>query len=218
MQTADFDHTLFEAGNNEGDKNLLVKFYTKPKEDKTESLEQGRPIYKDVCYVDIRTAGSRNGHVARPATLKDKQRFPRHFAAYENRQEMPTEGTPLTEWSLLTRSQAEEFAFINVKTVEQLANMPDNNAQKFMGGNTLKQKAKDWLEAASAKAGDLKFKELADKTQKENDELKEQLASQGDMLAKLTERLNSMDADKAPDVEVKEASEPSRRRRAQSKD
>lgn len=203
MQTADFDHTLFEQGNNEGDKNLLVKFFTKPKEDKAASLEEGRPIFKDVCYVDIRVAGSRNGHVCRPATLHDKQRFPRHHDAFKNREEMPTEGTPLTEWALMTRSMAEEFAYINVKTVEQLANMPDNNAQKFMGGNTLKQKAKDWLEAAAGKAGELKFKALADEVTAENEALKEQIAT-------MMERLNTLESAKSDDPKEKA---PSRRRR-----
>ena len=209
MEQADFDHTLFEKGNNEGDKNLLVKFFSKPLEDKMESLQQGRPIFKDQCYVDIRVAGARNGHICRPATLGDMARFPRHYEAFKNRQEMPLEGTPLIEWPLITRSKAEEFAFINVKTVEQLATMPDSNVQKFMGGNTMKQKAKDWLEMAAGKADDLKFKQLADETKAENDELKEAMAKQADMLEKLTARLNVLESDEEVDDNA-----PKRRKRA----
>ena len=207
MQTADFDHSLFEPNNNEGDKSLLVKFYSKPREDKAKSLEEGRPIFVDVCYVDIRIAGSRTGHIARPATMADKARFPRHYQAFTNREEMPLEGTPLKEWAAITRSRVEELAFINVKTVEQLANMPDNNVAKLMGGNALKQKAKDWLETAKEKAGELKFKQLADEMAEENDTLKEQLAKQGDMLAELTARLD------ASEKEAPAENTPSRRRR-----
>lgn len=207
MQTADFDHNLFESGNNEGDKSLLVKFYSKPREDTAKSLEEGRPIFVDVCYVDIRIAGSRTGHIARPATMRDKQRFPRHYQAFTNREEMPLEGTPLKEWAAITRSRVEELAFINVKTVEQLANMPDNNVAKLMGGNALKQKAKDWLETAKEKAGELKFKQLADEMAEENNTLKEQLAKQGDMLAELTARLD------ASEKEAPAENTPSRRRR-----
>lgn len=206
MQTADFDHSLFEQGNSEGDKNLLVKFFNKPRPDKEKSLTEGRPIFKEVCYVDICVAGSRTGRICRPATLRDKSRFPRHYEAFINRQEMPIEGTPLVEWPLLTRSQAEEFAFLNVKTVEQLATMPDSNAGKFMGGNALKQKAKDWLEKAADSADELRFKELADKTQAENDELKETMAL-------MTERLNALE--NAAQVETTEdsATAPSRRKK-----
>lgn len=218
-QTADFDHTLFEQGNNEGDKNLLVKFFNKPKENKAKSAEAGRPIFEDTCYVDIRVAGSRNGHVCRPATMRDKQRFPRHYSAFENRHEMPTEGTPLAEWPLMSRSQAEEFAFINVKTVEQLATMPDNNVQKFMGGFALKQKAVEWLEKAKEDATDAKFKEIAEQAQAENAELKGKLdeqastlAEQNELIANLSKRLNALESQETNETEETPAKNKRRRR------
>lgn len=206
-QTADFDHTLFEQGNNDGDKNLLVKFFNKPKKNDAKSLEAQRPIFDEVCYVDIRVAGKRDPLAVRPATMRDKQRFPRHYAAFEQRTEMPVDGTPLLEWGCMTRSQAEELAFANIKTVEQLATMPDGNAQKFMGGFAMKQKAKDWLESTADNAGDLKYKELADTTAKENAELKGKLEEQSNLIAQMSERLNALEQ---PEPDAK----PSRRRRA----
>lgn len=213
MQTADFDHNLFEQGNNDGDKNLLVKFFMKPKQDDAASREEGRAVFKDVEYIDIRVAGKRDPLAVRPATYRDKQRFPRHYDAFKNRVEKPLEGTPLAEWPVITRSQAEELAFINVKTVEQLADMADNHLQRFMGGQTIKQKAKDWLEAAASKAGELKFKELADKAQAENEELKAQLAQQGDLISQLTDRLNALDG-----AEDEPAAKNKRRRRTSTED
>ena len=159
MPTADFDHRHFEVGNNAGDEQLLVKFFIKARENKTKSLKEGRSIFEDVEYVDIRVAGSRNGHVCRAARDGDKRRFPKHYEAFKQRTEMPVEGTPLVEWAIVTRSQAEELAFFNVKTVEQLAAMSDTQAQKFMGMHSLRRKAKDWLTEAKENAPALKLAE-----------------------------------------------------------
>lgn len=199
MQTADFNHNHFDSGNNEGDKNLLVKFFTEAKKDENASMEEGRPIFKDVEYVDIRVAGSRNGHVCRPARPDDKNRFPEHYKAFKNRVEMPTEGTPLVEWAVITRSQAEELAFFNVKTVEQLASMADTQANKFMGMNSLRQKARDWVEEAKAEAPALK--------------MAEDLRERDETIAALTARLEALEA--APAAEPKPA--PKRRTRTKKR-
>ena len=147
MQTADFNHQDFESSaQSKLDENLLVKFFTKQRQDQAASKAEGRPIFKDVEYIDIKVPGNRSGGACRPATFKDKQRFPRHYAAYEQRKEMPVEGTPLAEWPIMSRSQVEELSYHNVKTVEQLVAMSDTLASQFMGMNTLKSKAKAWLE------------------------------------------------------------------------
>lgn len=147
MQTADFNHNDFDNGQqNKLDEQLLVKFFVKQVENKAESLKEGRPIFRDVEYIDIKVPGNRTGGASRPAQFRDKQRFPRHYEAFKSRQEMPTEGTPLAEWPLMSRSQVEELAFYNVKTVEQLVAMTDTNAGQFMGIRALQAKAKTWLD------------------------------------------------------------------------
>jgi DNA-binding transcriptional regulator of glucitol operon len=148
MQQADFDHTLFESGNNKGDSSLLVKFFIKVMPDNEASAAEARAIFKDVEYVDIRVAGSRSSHVCRPARQGDIERFPKHYEAFKQRKEIPLEGTPLVEWAQISRSQAEELSFLNVKTVEQLAAMSDNYAGQRMGGYELKARAIAWLVAA----------------------------------------------------------------------
>lgn len=145
MAIAEYDYADFESSQQtEQDAKLLVKFYTKSRQDRAASEEQGRPVFKDTEYIDIRIPGSRDG-AARPATPRDKQRFPKHYAAFKQRIELPEEGTPLTEWGGVTRSLAEELAFGNVKTVEQLADIPDNLAGQMRGGQGLKAKASQWL-------------------------------------------------------------------------
>ena len=134
--------------NTSHDSSLLVKFFVKPRLDQQASAEAGRPIYKDVEHIDIKVPGTRSGGACRPATKADKERFSQHYQKFKQRTENDeqTEGTPLTEWAYLSRARVEELAFFNVKTVEHLAEMPDNAAAQMMGGQDLKAKAKSWLD------------------------------------------------------------------------
>lgn len=171
-QEADFDHTAFEPQNQQaGDKALLVKFFLKSREDSRATLEKGRPMFKEVEYIDIKIPGNKGGGACRPASFADKQRFPEHYAAFKQRMEPPLDGTPLAEWTQISRSQVEALSFANVKTVEHLAEMADVNLSNFQGGNTLKRLANEWLKNSSEEAT------IAEKVvmQTEIEELKEQV-------------------------------------------
>lgn len=148
---AEFDHADFEqARQTEQDQTLLVKFYLKTVPDAAATEEAGRPVFKEREYIDIRIPGARGAGAARPASLRDKKRFPKHYQAFKQRVELPVEGTPLNEWPIITRAHAEELAFLGVKTVEQLGGMSDAIASQFMGGQTFKAKANAWLDRAKA--------------------------------------------------------------------
>ena len=185
---AEYDYKDFNRSTQQTlDEQLLVKFFYKSKADNAATATEGRPMFKEVEYVEIRVAGSRDAQACRPATFDDKNRFPRHYEAFQRRIEMPTEGTPLAEWPQIGRSQIEELGFLNCKTVEQLRDMSDTNVGQMRGGNMLKQQAKAWLESA----GETKL--LAEKVElrAEIDELKEMVAaltaSQKPSLATLVE-------------------------------
>jgi len=148
---AEFNHEDFESARAaEQDEKLLVKFYYKTVKDQTASAEQGRAVFKEREYVDIRIPGSRGTGAARPATLRDKDRFAKHYQAFKQRVELPVEGTPLGEWPVVNRAMAEELSFSGIKTVEQLAGMADVVASQFMGGQSFKHKAQEWLDRAQA--------------------------------------------------------------------
>lgn len=160
MHVAEFNPDDFSRAHMaQADEALLVKFLIKPRLDEDESNKQGRPIYRDVEYVDIRVPGSPD-NVCRPATARDKERFPRHYAAFKNRVSDVeyVEGTLLAEWPMVNRSQVEELAFFGIKTVEQLAACSDANGQALMGFNGLKQKANEWLAAAKEGAALLEMR------------------------------------------------------------
>lgn len=179
MQTAEFNHNDF-SDTAEADKALMVRFFYKNVQNKLESEAQGRPVFKEKTYIEIRIAGQRDIQACRPITHQDKVRFPRHFEAFEKRMEPPTEGMPLAEWPKITRTQAEELSFMNVKTVEQLAGMKDSNISNFMGGHKLREDAKKWLEHTET---------LAEDTEKE--EMRQTIAELKAAVAALTEAAKS---------------------------
>ena len=105
-QYAEYDYSDFQKQRQrEADKSLFVKFEYRPWHDKRESLIQGRPIYKDLVYVNVRGAGNKEG-VCRPATQADIARFREHYDIFMRRTgEEQLVGTPLVEWPLMPRSR-----------------------------------------------------------------------------------------------------------------
>lgn len=180
MQAADFNHEDFTTqGTSAADKTLLVKFYVRPKQNQAASKKEGRPIFKDVEYIDIKVPGTRSGGACRPATQGDKQRFPEHYTAFKNRIEGAEEmvGTPLSEWPQISRSRIEEMAFFHIKTVEQLANMADAQVSQFMGGYDLKRKAAEWLEQVEDEKPFIALENQIGELREQNKQLQESVAA-----------------------------------------
>jgi hypothetical protein len=165
MQEADFGltSTAMQPSGAQGshpDDILLVKFTIEAQKNDAKTIEEGRPIFEDKEWISIMAPGSRN-EVRREARMADKERFPRHYAAFQNRQDQQiNEGTPLTEWTGVTRSQVEEMRFWNILTVEQLAAVADSAMGSFRGLVTLKQSAIKYLEASKGNATAEKFAAL----------------------------------------------------------
>lgn len=145
----EFDSTDFET--DEGDKRLLVQFFTEAVKDEGRSAEEGRPIFKEVVMVRIITPGSRDVMVTR-ASDRYKQRFPRQWERFQKMQDQTVDGTPLDQVPFLTVGQIAELKAINCFTLEQLAGMSDQLAQKMMGMHGLRQKATAFLQAAKDSA------------------------------------------------------------------
>lgn len=153
LEVLDYDYTVHTT--NKGDEALLVRFYMDLLQDMEASKKEGRPIYKEVEWIDIRIPGNKDNIVIRPVRPGDKTRFPRHYQLFQNRIAGSKEelvGTPLSLWPVVTVAQIKEFEYFNIRTVEQLAAIPDSAASKFPGINQLKQKAEEYLALAAKKA------------------------------------------------------------------
>lgn len=169
MPQADFDVEDFES-REAGDKHVYVKFYIRPVPDEAESTKQGRPIYKDKEYVEIRTPGNQTNIVQRPVSDMDRQRFRKAYAAFKAGEEEQIIGTPLTEVPWITRSQVEELVHVRIRTLEHLAAVGDDVCNRMSGLYKLKQRAKLAVEQSEKSAPFLAI-------QQENETMKERLSA-----------------------------------------
>lgn len=211
MSELEYDHTIFEESQrnlNAGDEQLLVKFYLKTVPDKEASMKAQAAKFKEVEYISITVPGTRD-EVARPAGPREKARFPEHYRRFKERMEAPATGTPLKEWSRMARSLAEELSFLNIKTVEQLAEITDSACQNFMGGHNWREEAREFLVAQekNIKASELS-KELEDtkaQLQEMKDQMAELMAAKSDKKAQESGGANiQLQGKDAPEGEKKE--------------
>jgi uncharacterized coiled-coil protein SlyX len=168
------------------DSKLYVVFHMEAIQNGFRTEQEGRPIFDDVPHVRIHVPGDKTSVVDRPVIEEDKQRFSAQWEKFQKGMTQSPDGTPIEQWPLLTIGQVHEFKALNVMTVEQLAGMADANAQRFMGGNELRRKAKAFLAVAKDSAE-------AQRLVSANAELESRLATQDQTIAHLMTRLEAME-------------------------
>lgn len=148
------DESWMQAAENpNGGPQPFVRFYIEPLKNEEKSLQEGRPVFEDVEFIEKRTPGDKLNIVRRQVRAEDTHEFARQYQAFKAGQAEVVTGTPLKEWPAITRSQAESLAYHGIRTVEELANLSDGNAQTVGPGmQALKQKAKDFIEKAKGNA------------------------------------------------------------------
>ena len=141
------------------DSRLAVTFYKRSIKQEDESLAAGRPIFKEFDFVRICVPGDNLTEIDTYAQESHKARFPRQWAHYQNQVGSQEQiiGTPLEEWTLISRSQADELKGIKFRTVEDVANCSDQQLQRIgmiagMSPHSFREKAKQFLNLASSSA------------------------------------------------------------------
>jgi hypothetical protein len=141
------------------DSRLAVQFYKKTMKQEDASAEAGRPIFKEFDFVRIMIPGDNLTEIDTYAQESHKQRFPRQWAHYQNQVagHQDIVGTPLDQWPLITRSQAEELRGLKFHTVESIADCSDQQLQRIgmiagMSPHNFRLKAKAFLNLASDSA------------------------------------------------------------------
>jgi hypothetical protein len=164
---------------NGADSRLAVTFYKRSMEQKDESIAAGRPIFKEFDFVRICVPGDNLTEIDTYANNGHKARFPRQWAHYQNQvagQEQII-GTPIEEWTIISRSQADELKGIKFATVESVANASDQQLQRIgmiagMSPFAFRDKAKNFLNLAE-KVGNVNQQEAEmEKLRQENEALK----------------------------------------------
>lgn len=124
-----------------------VRFFDAYIESYEKSLNAGRPIFDTVPSVSIQYPGM--DETVRRIEPRDVERWPEKYKAYKAGNEVVTEGTPLTEWSMMPGSTLRELQYLGFKTVEQLAEAGDEIKRKLGPTGRFIKLAKDWLDAAN---------------------------------------------------------------------
>lgn len=176
-----------EDGPSPMDDKLAVRFFMQPIQDELQSIEAGRPVFRDVEYIEIGIPGDKLLIQIHPVTAEDRRRFPREWAAFgQDAAGGGSIGTPLTEWGGITRSQAEELAYFRVRTVEQLASLADANALNLGPIQALKRRAQDFIEKAKSDAPFEKLRAEKAEADERLAALESQLHKQAAAIARLT--------------------------------
>ena len=186
----------------------LVEFHRDAVQNNFKSGKEGRPVYDEFDFVRIMTPGDTRTVINRKASDQDKQKYPKAWEIYARGLEEVTEGTPLTQWNGISRSQVKELQHVNVRTVEQFASVSDANIQRLGPGYPqLQKRAQQFLDASQ---GEAKATEAA----RENEQLKEKMALMQEQIDAMKAQL----AEKADDAEKADEAEKPRRGRPPKED
>jgi len=148
------------------DKLLVVRFYNEAVLNERQTKEQGRPIYDDREFCEIRSAGNRqtvwvfpahevwkvvpNDMTGMPDQITYAMRFNDQYKKFKAGQAQTMSGTPLEEAPFLTQAKRLELKALNVHTLEQLAAMDGAPLKQLgMGGREWKNQAIAYLEKAA---------------------------------------------------------------------
>ena len=192
------------------DSRLAVVFYKKSIKQEDESAIAGRPIFKEFDFVRINIPGDNLNEIDTYANNSHKARFPRQWAYYQNQVSSQDQvvGTPIEEWTLISRSQAEELKGIKFRTVEDVANCSDQQLQRIgmiagMSPHSFREKAKSFINLAD-KVGEVNQREAElEKLRQENQAIK---AENEAKLARQQEQIDAlmqMVAEKKPKAKAK---------------
>lgn len=172
-----------------------VMFYMGVKPDSEASEREGRPMFRDCPFIRIFNAGDSLTIIDKPVwdepmnSNSHTQRFPKEWANFKAgvAAEAQGGGTPLKLMPGISQAQVRELEHFHCHTVEQLADIADAHASKFMGIQALKQEARAYILRAKGGAADKTLqRELATRDQ-EIELLKSQMQQLLNAQGKLTD-------------------------------
>ena len=156
--------------------NLFVEFYEESMEIPFKSEAEGRPVYEQREFVRIMVPGDSMNIIETPATPGHKEEFSRQYERFRKGLKDIVDGSPLSQWPPVNKSQVKEMAHFEIQSVEQLGDLSDSNCKRMgMGYMELRGKARAWLLAA--KDGAIVTKQAAEneRLQSEIEMLKAQI-------------------------------------------
>ena len=151
------DFNLFDkiAQNANPEDGIVARFYDRSV--KTEEVtKDGFPVFKNVCFVEIRIKDNPSEVYDQPATKEKIERFPVAYARYQLMKKQVKEGTPLEQFAFLTAGEVESLKIRGIFTVEALAGLEEEKAvqleisrerelaQKFLAASAHNSEIASW--------------------------------------------------------------------------
>lgn len=166
------------------EKNLHPRFFTDGVKDEVASKKEGRPVFKNVEFVEVMIAGNRQLKPIFPAhsvwksmevdgefrEITYAERFRDAYRKFKEQGVTSESGTPVEELTFIDTAKRMELRALNIYTAEALAGLADRDLKALgMGGRDLREQAKAYLNKAKDTAS-------ATQMQAENDALKQRIA------------------------------------------
>lgn len=133
---------------------LNVEFYMDSVPSEIQSQQAGHPVYVELPFIRIVIPGSQNTIIETKVDETHQKRFPdlwRRFLAGQTGEGI--KGWRLEQWPQVNTAQVKTLKYMNVHTVEALADLSDGAAQSVgMGVMELRTRAKAALKAAAGNA------------------------------------------------------------------
>lgn len=174
-------------GSSRGKGKMHVFFYEAQVKNNFKSTQAKRPIFEPRVKIKKLVPGDSRLVIDTYARETDFEQFPVEYARFQQKKANTVEGTPLEAWGAINDSQKAEFRALNIFTVEQFANLPDETASRIMGLHELRKKARAFVMAQEAGDRLVKMEEEARAAA-------EKEAKQQEIIAELTSRLAALEA------------------------
>lgn len=131
----------------EDDRSLIVEFFIDKKLMGAKSEAAKRPVYEDREYVKIMIKGQDKQIAVHEVTQEHRSRFPIAYQRFLQQKPAEVIGTPIDMLPGVGPSLAHHLKGINLRSIEDLAQITDENAMQRIGPGSreLVNRAKAWL-------------------------------------------------------------------------
>jgi hypothetical protein len=174
---AQIDWQSIMSGNSQPKKRFSganVKFFYSYNENREKSMREGRPIFDEIPSISIQWPGM--DETVRRIEPQDISEYPELYARFKAGSEPVLEGTPITEWPMMTGSAMRELQYLGFKTVEQLAAATDESKRKLGPLSKFCKLAQDWIDAAKSDQNEVvKLRQLLDRETTRREQLEHKL-------------------------------------------
>ena len=156
-------------------------------------------------YCRMTFSGDRQKIWDQPVRDVDKRRWARQWDLYERGLSQDTGQTQLKAWGSLDAGSIEIYAYMNIRTVEQLAALPDANFSQFPVGHTQfairhREMARKWCQERVQSAG---FNKAIDAAERASEAAQTVASENEELRTQIDELRQRLDAEKAKVADVK---------------